>query len=97
MSRQKFTIEEIVEILSAEKKSSVAGVCRKHGISASTFYRWRERYAIARDHSGAYSLDIAKKLEALEAENAALKKALAEKELEYTVLREFIEKNDLEK
>jgi len=42
-------------------------------------------------------LDIAKKLVALEAENAALKKALAEKELEYTVLREFIEKNDLEK
>ncbi len=64
----------------------MAGICRKYGISENTFYVWRRKY-------GNLSKDEAKKLKALEEENRALKKLLAEKELEIQTLREILKEN----
>jgi len=88
MAGQKYSIDKIIQILSEAKMLSMSSVCRKYGICASTFYRWQKHYS-------GFSSDQAKKLVILEAENSALKKILAEKELENATLRDFIKKNDL--
>lgn len=61
-------------------------LCRKHGISDATFYKWRSKY-------GGMEVSEAKKLKALEAENAKLKKLLAEQVLDNATLKEMLGKN----
>ena len=63
-----------------------AELCRKHGISDATFYKWRSRY-------GGMQASDAKRLRALEDENAKLKKLLAESMLDASTLRELLAKN----
>jgi putative transposase len=76
MSKSKFTDSRIVAILKeGEAGIAVAEVCRKHGISAATWYGWRSKYA------GATVSDLTRMRE-LEAENARLKRMNAELTLE---------------
>ena len=85
---KKFTIDQIIRIL-AEADSpgnSVAAIARKYGISEQTIYRWRKKYR-------GFSSSEAKRLKALEEENARLKRLLAEKELEIQSLTQVIKKN----
>ena len=58
-----------------------ADVCRKHGISAGTFYKWKAKY-------GGMDVSDAKRLKALEDENAKLKKLLAEAMLDNAILKD---------
>ena len=81
------TAEEIVTILREAEASteSVADFCRRKGIAEATLYRWRQKY-------GNLQFDEAKRLKALEAENAKLKKMLAEVMLANEGLKEVLAK-----
>ena len=65
---------------------SAKDLCRKHGISDATFYKWRSKY-------GGMEVSDARRLKALESENAKLKKMLAEKMLDVATLKEMLGKN----
>ena len=65
---------------------SAAELCRKHGISDATFYKWRSKY-------GGMEVSDAKKLKSLEDENRRLKKLLAEQMLDNSTLKEMLTKN----
>jgi putative transposase len=87
MKRSRFTEEQIIGILKEHQAGlSAADLCRKHGISDATFYKWRSRY-------GGMEVSDAKKLKALEAENARLKKLLAESMMDVSTLKEMLGKN----
>ena len=66
--------------------ATVKDACRKLAITEHTYYRWRREY-------GGLKLDQARKLKQLEKENARLKKLLAEKELDLSILKEVTEGN----
>ena len=87
MKAKRFSSEQIVNILREAESSeqSISEVCRKHGITDATFYRWRKRY-----HG--LSLSEAKRLRDLTAENARLKKLLAERDLEVDALKQLVAK-----
>ena len=65
---------------------SAVDLCRKHGISDATFNKWRSKY-------GGMEVSDARKLRALEAENAKLKKLLAESVMDVSTLKEMLGKN----
>jgi putative transposase len=66
-------------------RAKTAEVCRKHGISSATFYKWKARY-------GGLEVSDAKRLKALEDENAKLKKLLAEAMLDNAMLKDITSK-----
>jgi putative transposase len=76
MKRSRFSEEQIIGILKEHQAGlSAAELCRKHGVSEPTFYKWRSKY-------GGMEVSDAKRLKALEEENAKLKKLLAESMLD---------------
>mgnify|MGYP001060185821 CR=1 FL=1 len=86
MKHSRFSEEQIIAILrEQEAGSSTADVCRKHGISSATFYKWKARY-------GGLEVSDAKRLKALEDENAKLKKLLAEAMLDNAMLKDIASK-----
>lgn len=88
MKKSKFSEEQIVRILQEAQagQSTQADVCRKHGISPNTFYLWKRKY------SGMEQRDV-RQLRELEAENAQLKRLLAERDLEVDAVRLLFKKN----
>ena len=87
MRRSRFSEEQIIGILKEHQAGlSAADLCRKHGISDATFYKWRSKY-------GGMEVSDAKKLKGLEEENRKLKKLLAEQMLDNSTLREMLGKN----
>ena len=79
--------EQIIGVLKEHQAGAAAAdLCRKHGISDATFYAWRSKY-------GGMEVSDARKLKALEEENAKLKKLLAESMLDVSTLREMLAKN----
>lgn len=87
MKRKRYTEEQIHKILKEAETSgmSTEELCRKHGISPYTFYRWRSKY-------GGMELSDLKKMKSLEAENSQLKRIVAEKELDIQALKAVLEK-----
>ncbi len=84
--KKRFTEEQIIGFLrEADSGISVKDLCRRHGFSEASYYLWRSKF-------GGMSVSDAKKLKALEAENARLKKLLAEAMLENEVTREALRK-----
>ena len=82
MKRSRFKEEQIIAILREQEAGSpTADVCRKHGISSATFYKWKAKY-------GGLDVSDAKRLKALEDENAKLKKLLAETMLDNAILKD---------
>lgn len=85
--KKRFREEQIIAILGeAEAGATGQEVCRRHGISENTFYRWKSKF-------GGMVVSDAKRLRALEAENAKLKKLLAESMLDAAALKELLAKN----
>ena len=84
---KKHTPEEIIGLLREAEASPETAVdfCRRQGISEQTLYRWRQKY-------GGLDLDEAKRLKALEVENAKLKKLLAEALLANDAMKDMLEK-----
>jgi putative transposase len=86
MKKQRFTEEQIIAVLKEQEAGAkAADLCRKHGISEATFYNWKAKY-------GGMEVSEAKRLKALEDENARLKKLLAEQMLDAAALRELLAK-----
>jgi putative transposase len=84
--KKRFTEEQIIGFLrEADKGMAVKELCRKHGFSEASYYLWRGKF-------GGMDVSDAKRLKALEAENARLKKLLAESMLENEVTREALRK-----
>jgi putative transposase len=87
MKRSRFTEEQIIGVLKEDQAGlSATELCRKHGISDATFYKWRSKY-------GGMEVSEAKRLKQLEDENAKLKKLLAESMMDVSTLREMLGKN----
>ncbi len=87
MKRSRFTEEQIIGVLKEhETGAKPAEVCRRHGISEQTFYRWKGKY-------GGLEVREATRLKALEEENARLKRLVAEQALDNQILKDLLRKN----
>lgn len=86
MKASRFTEEQIIGVLrEQEVGAKTADLCRKHGISSATFYKWNARY-------GGLEVSDARRLKTLEDENAKLKKLLAEAVLDNAMLKDIASK-----
>lgn len=84
MKRSKFTEEQILGILGEQEAGAkTAELCRRHGISSATFYAWKAKF-------GGMEISDAKRLKALEDENAKLKRLLAESLLDQAALKDLL-------
>ena len=84
--KKRFTEEQIIGVLKEAKAGmKVAEVCRKHGISDATYYNWKSKF-------GGMTVSEAQRLKALEAENAKLKKLLAESLLDNAALKDVLDR-----
>lgn len=86
MKRSRFSEEQIVSILKEQEAGvATAEVCRKHGVSSATFYKWKSKY-------GGLEVSEAKRLKTLEDENTRLKRLLADAMLDNAGLKELLGK-----
>jgi putative transposase len=87
MRKSRFSEPQIVHILRQADvgEKTIGQLCRDHGISVNTFYRWRRRY-------GGMGIPELRRQRHLEQENARLKRLLAERDLEVDALRELLAK-----
>jgi len=86
MKKARFTEEQIIGILREhEAGTATADVCRRHGVSSATFYKWKAKY-------GGLEVSDAKRLRSLEDENRRLKKLLAEAMLDNAMLKDIATK-----
>ena len=86
MKRSKFSDSQIVAVLKqAEAGTPVPELCREHGISSATFYKWRAKY-------GGMDTSLMTRLKELEEENRRLKKMYAEERLKAEIVQEALQK-----
>ena len=85
--KKRFSEEQIIGVLKEQEAGmKTADLCRRHGISEATFYNWKAKF-------GGMDVSDAKRLKALESENAKLKKLLAEAELDKAMMKDLLRKN----
>ena len=86
MKRSRFTEEQIIGILREQELGvPVMDLCRKHGLSSPTFYKWKAKF-------GGLDVSEARRLKALEDENAKLKRMLADAMLDNVALKDLLGK-----
>lgn len=86
MKKKRFTEEQIIAVLKEhELGSSAADLGRRHGISPQTLYNWKNKY-------GGMDVSEARRLKALEAENAKLKRLLADAHLDLAAVKDLLSK-----
>lgn len=86
MKKSRYTDSQIIAILKQnEAGTSVADLCREHGMSQASFYKWRSKY-------GGMDASLMKEMRELKAENSRLKRMYAEEKLKAEIAREAIEK-----
>ena len=86
MKRSRFSEEQIIAVLKEQEAGMpTAEVCRRHGISSATFYKWKSKF-------GGLEVSDARRLRTLEQENSRLKKLLAEAMLNNVVLKDLASK-----
>ena len=86
MKPSRFSEEQIIAILrEQEAGAKTADVCRKHGVSSATFYKWKAKF-------GGMDVSDARRLKALEGENARLKKLVADLSLDNAMLKDIASK-----
>src|SRR5258708_18424557 len=86
MKRSRFTEEQIIAVLREQEAGvSTAEVCRKHGVSSATFYKWKSKF-------GGLEVSDVKRLRALEDENGRLKRMLADAMLDNAALKDLLGK-----
>lgn len=87
MRKSRFTEEQIIAILAEQERGeATTEVCRRHGVSSATFYKWKAKY-------GGMDVSEARKLKALETENARLKRLLADQMLDNVILKDLLGKS----
>jgi putative transposase len=87
MRKSKFTEEQIIAILAEQERGmATSEVCRRHGVSSATFYKWKAKF-------GGMDVSDARRLKTLETENARLKKLLADSMLDVSILKDLLGKN----
>ena len=86
MKKSRFTEPQIVGVLQEhEKGAKIADLCRRHGITETTFYRWKRKY-------GGLQVSEAKRLKSLEEENRQLKRLVADQALNLQVVKDLLGK-----
>ena len=86
MKRSRFTDSQILSVLrQAEAGTAVPGLCREHGISTATFYKWRSKY-------GGMDASLMARMKELEEENRRLKKLYVEAQLKADIITEALAK-----
>ena len=86
MKRSRFTEEQIIGILREQEAGvATAEVCRRHGVSSATFYKWKAKF-------GGMDVSEARRLKALEDENTKLKRMLADAMLDNMALKDLLGK-----
>jgi putative transposase len=86
MKKSRFTEDQIVGLLKEQEAGvAVAELCRRHGVSSPTFYKWKAKY-------GGLEVSEARKLKALEDENAKLKRMVADAMLDNVALKDLLGK-----
>ena len=87
MVRRRYTEEQIIAVLKeAEAGAKTADLCRRHGMSDATFYKWKAKYA-------GLTVSELKRLRSLEDENRRLKQIVAQQALDTWALKELLAKN----
>ena len=86
MKRSRFSDEQIIAVLKEQEAGmATADVCRRHGVSSATFYKWKAKY-------GGLEVSEARRLRSLEEENARLKRLLADAMLDNAMLNRLRKK-----
>ena len=86
MKRSRFTEEQIIGILREQEAGvATAEVCRRHGVSSATFYKWKAKF-------GGLDVSEARRLKTLEDENGRLKRMLADAMLDNVALKDLLGK-----